>query len=100
MTCGGAKESSVGAMVYKRTRRCSIVPNLNTFRALIWSLYCGGTKCVAEPWFTLAERSRSRAALSAGAMTYRYRPEVLDQLLQHGVRPTEGTRPELVHDFV
>ena len=33
-------------------------------------------------------------------MTYRYRPEVLDELLQHGVRPTEGTRPELVHDFV
>lgn len=31
---------------------------------------------------------------------YRYRAEVLDQLAGHGVRPTECTRPELVHDFV
>jgi hypothetical protein len=29
-----------------------------------------------------------------------YRPEVLDQLLRHGVRPTAQTRPELVHEFV
>ena len=33
-------------------------------------------------------------------MTYRYRREVLEQLLLHGVRPTEHTRPELVHEFV
>ena len=31
---------------------------------------------------------------------FRYRPEVLEQLLDHGVRPTERTRPELVHEFV
>jgi hypothetical protein len=30
----------------------------------------------------------------------RYRAEVLAQLLVHGVRPTEHTRPELVRDFV
>jgi len=29
-----------------------------------------------------------------------YRSDVLEQLLVHGVRPTEGTRPELVRDFV
>lgn len=33
-------------------------------------------------------------------MSYRYRPEVLEQLLVHGVRPTDGTPPELVYDFV
>jgi hypothetical protein len=33
-------------------------------------------------------------------MTYRYRPEVLEQLLQHGVIPRPTTRPRLVHDFV
>jgi hypothetical protein len=32
--------------------------------------------------------------------TYRYRREVLDDLLRHGVRPTEHTRPALVHEFV
>ena len=32
--------------------------------------------------------------------SYRYRPDVLDRLLQHGVRPTERTRPELVHAYV
>ena len=31
---------------------------------------------------------------------FHYRPEVLEQLLRHGVRPTEQTRPELVHEFV
>ena len=31
---------------------------------------------------------------------YRYRPEVLEQLLLHGVRPTPETPPELVYDFV
>jgi hypothetical protein len=33
-------------------------------------------------------------------MEYRYRPEVLEQLLLHGVRPASHTRPELVYDFV
>jgi hypothetical protein len=33
-------------------------------------------------------------------MSYRYRQAILDQLLQHGVRPTAETSPELVHDFV
>lgn len=31
---------------------------------------------------------------------YRYRVEILDALLVHGVRPTAQTRPELVHEFV
>ena len=31
---------------------------------------------------------------------YRYRPEVLDQLLVHGVRPAPTTPPELVYDFL
>ena len=33
-------------------------------------------------------------------MPYRYRPAVLDQLLVHGIRPTEHTPPELAYDFV
>jgi hypothetical protein len=33
-------------------------------------------------------------------VTYQYRPEVLEQLWQHGVQPTTRTRPELVHEFV
>ena len=33
-------------------------------------------------------------------MAYRYRPEVLEQLLLHGVRPTADTPPRLVYDFV
>ena len=33
-------------------------------------------------------------------MTFRYRPEVLEQLLLHGVRPTPATPPEIVYDFV
>ncbi len=33
-------------------------------------------------------------------MEYRYRPEVLAQLLRHGVRPTAHTPPQLVFDFV
>ena len=32
--------------------------------------------------------------------TVRYRADVLEQLLVHGVRPTGHTRPELVRDFV
>ena len=31
---------------------------------------------------------------------HRYRPEVLEALASHGVRPTPGTRPELLHEFV
>ena len=33
-------------------------------------------------------------------VTFRYRPEVLEQLLLHGVRPTPATPPEIVYDFV
>ncbi|MEI6668708.1 MAG: hypothetical protein WCP29_11180 [Acidobacteriota bacterium] len=33
-------------------------------------------------------------------MTFHYAPEVLDQLLIHGVRPFPGTRPALVQAFV
>jgi hypothetical protein len=33
-------------------------------------------------------------------MPYRYRPEVLQQLLEHGVRPTPETPPDLVAEFV
>jgi hypothetical protein len=33
-------------------------------------------------------------------MTYRYRPDVLDQLWSHGVQPTPTTAPERVHEFV
>jgi len=32
--------------------------------------------------------------------TFRYRPDVLEHLLRHGVRPTDHTRPDLVRDFV
>ena len=31
---------------------------------------------------------------------YHYRPQVLEALATHGVRPTPSTRPELVHEFV
>ena len=40
------------------------------------------------------------AACAATVTSYRYRPEVLAQLLQHGVRPTPNTNPELVFEFV
>ena len=33
-------------------------------------------------------------------MRYRYRPQVLEQLLRHGVRPTPDTPPDLVHEYV
>ena len=33
-------------------------------------------------------------------MRYRYRPDVLEALEAHGVRPTPATPPELVHEFV
>jgi hypothetical protein len=32
--------------------------------------------------------------------TYRYRPDVLDELARHGAKPTEHTPPALVHGFV
>ena len=32
--------------------------------------------------------------------TYRYRADVLEQLLRHGLRPTASTPPALVHEFV
>jgi hypothetical protein len=35
-----------------------------------------------------------------GLMPFRYRPEVLEQLLLHGVRPTPATAPELLSEFV
>ena len=31
---------------------------------------------------------------------FHYRSDVLEQLLRHGVRPTDRTRPGLVRDFV
>ena len=34
------------------------------------------------------------------AERFHYRSDVLEQLLRHGVRPTDRTRPELVHEFV
>ena len=33
-------------------------------------------------------------------MSQRYRREVLDQLAVHGIRPTDTTPPQVVHDFV
>ncbi len=33
-------------------------------------------------------------------MTYCYRPEVLEQLSAHGIRPTPATPPETVHEFL
>jgi hypothetical protein len=38
--------------------------------------------------------------MDAGRDRFRYRADVLEQLLRHGVRPTPATRPELVHEFV
>lgn len=32
--------------------------------------------------------------------TYRYRADVLEQLVRHGIQPTPVSRPELVHEFV
>jgi hypothetical protein len=36
----------------------------------------------------------------AEAVRVRYRADILEALLTHGVRPTETTRPELAHEFV
>ena len=33
-------------------------------------------------------------------MTFHYRPQILEELQRHGVRPTSATPPELVHEFV
>jgi len=33
-------------------------------------------------------------------VSYRYRRDILEALLAHGVRPTPGTRPDLVRDYV
>ena len=33
-------------------------------------------------------------------MVYAYRPDILEQLLEHGVRPTGHTPPGLVYDFL
>jgi hypothetical protein len=43
---------------------------------------------------------RTGEAGHAPVMAYRYRQEVLEQLLVHGVRPTSDTRPELVYEFL
>jgi hypothetical protein len=45
-------------------------------------------------------RRAARSPGLAALMTYRYRAQVLEQLLEHGVRPTADTPPELVYDFV
>ncbi len=39
-------------------------------------------------------------AFAGADLLYQYRPEVLQALAAHGVRPTPATRPELVHEFV
>jgi hypothetical protein len=33
-------------------------------------------------------------------VSYRYRPEILEQLWLHGVQPPPESRPERVHEFV
>ena len=33
-------------------------------------------------------------------MNFQYRPQVLNQLLSHGICPTAQTEPEFVNDFV
>jgi hypothetical protein len=34
------------------------------------------------------------------AERFRYRPDVVERLLRHGVRPTDRTSPQLVRNFV
>jgi hypothetical protein len=36
----------------------------------------------------------------SGPPPYRYRQDVLEELLRLGVKPTARTRPELVHEFI
>jgi hypothetical protein len=43
---------------------------------------------------------REAGAPDGAVMAYRYRREVLEQLMVHGIRPTAETSPELVHAFV
>ena len=31
---------------------------------------------------------------------FRYRPDVIERLWAHGIHPTNGTRPDLVRDYV
>lgn len=33
-------------------------------------------------------------------MVFHYRPEILDQLLHHGIRPAPETRPAIVFDYL
>ncbi|MEQ1757143.1 MAG: hypothetical protein ABL986_02415 [Vicinamibacterales bacterium] len=33
-------------------------------------------------------------------MTFRYRPDIVEALLSHGVRPLPTTPPALVHEFI
>lgn len=33
-------------------------------------------------------------------MTYTYRPEILDELASHGIRPCETTDPQRVRDYL
>lgn len=41
-----------------------------------------------------------QAAGIATVTSYCYRADVLEQLERHGIRPTQSTPPELVHEFV
>jgi hypothetical protein len=38
--------------------------------------------------------------LAGSSRTYRYRPEVIEELWRHGVHPTAATPPQLVYEFV
>ena len=42
-------------------------------------------------------RRRTEALLT---VTFRYRPEIVEALLGHGVRPLTTTPPALVHEFI
>ena len=58
----------------------------------------------ATSWFGAYGVVRSRVAPRRNSppsnLRYRYRPDVLEALEAHGVRPTPATPPELVHEFV
>src|SRR2546425_8432693 len=89
-------------MVYKETEWCSIGPFWNTRLALIGRCTVLAQSGAAGVPSCLLRSLRGEAQLCdrRAMRTYRYRPEVLEELLEHGVRPTERTRPELVHEFV
>jgi hypothetical protein len=57
---------------------------------------CGSTS-VSHRTLLCAAFRRSR---DTPLMPYRYRHEILEQLLLHGVRPTADTPPHMVYDFV